>query len=248
MLAVDDLLDEVVIVGGLVPSLLIDSVRTGGEAHVGTLDLDLGLQVGLPDRAHYHRLAVRLRDRGFAPELGDDGVARPYRWRRGRHLPPIDFLMSPPQTPSTPGSLVRVDQDLEAVVTPGLRLAFRDRIRVEQWWAEGQAPRRGLPVCGPGAFVLLKSLAFRDRRENKDAYDLHYVTRHYGVAVEDVTERLRPLLDDGDAQRAITYLREDFADLESEGPRAVAAFLLRSNDDGFRADVAGLLGRLTGDL
>jgi predicted nucleotidyltransferase len=96
--------------------------------------------------------------------------------------------------------------------------------------------------------VALKALAFRDRHKNKDAYDLHYVIRHYGAAVEDVTERLRPLLDDWDAQRAITYLREDFAGLDSAGPRAVAAFLLRADDDGFKADVAGLVGRLTGSL
>ena len=32
-------------------------------------------------------------------------------------------------------------------------------------------------MCGPGAFVVLKALAFRDRGEPKDAYDLVYVLR-----------------------------------------------------------------------
>jgi hypothetical protein len=249
-LAAGELLNDVVIVGGLAPSLLIDSEHSGGEAHVGTMDLDVGLQVGLPDRAHYHRLAARLRDRGFAPAVGQDGDARPDRWQRGPHLPPIDFLIPPLQPRSAAGSLVAVDHDLEAVVTPGLRLAFRDRerVRVDRWWPEGKGPSQGLPVCGPGAFVVLKALAFRGRHENKDAYDLHYVIRHYGSAAEDVADRLRPLQDDWDAQRAIAYLREDFASLDSAGPLAVAAFLLRPDDDGLKADVAGLVGRLTGSL
>jgi hypothetical protein len=39
-----DLLDDVVVIGGLVPSLLIaqDDMPAGGEAHVGTMDLDIG--------------------------------------------------------------------------------------------------------------------------------------------------------------------------------------------------------------
>lgn len=40
-----DLLDKVVIVGGLVPSLLVPQTRlpTGAERHVGTMHLDMGL-------------------------------------------------------------------------------------------------------------------------------------------------------------------------------------------------------------
>ena len=78
--AVGDLLDDVVIVGGLVPSLLVPATRSDGEAHVGTLDVDVGLQVGVSDRAHYHRLAKRLREHGFAPSTGQDGEPRHDRW------------------------------------------------------------------------------------------------------------------------------------------------------------------------
>ncbi|MCL2723788.1 MAG: hypothetical protein FWD69_05065 [Polyangiaceae bacterium] len=44
---VGDLLDELVIVGGLVPTLLIDQSQDGVEKHVGTLDLDIGMQVAI---------------------------------------------------------------------------------------------------------------------------------------------------------------------------------------------------------
>ncbi len=244
--AVGELLKDLVVVGGLVPSLLIDADRGGVEAHVGTLDLDVGLQIGLPDRAHFHRLAARLRDQGFEPSKDRSGETSPYRWQRSRGGPLVDFLTPPREARQAAGDLVVVDRDLEAVVTPGLRLAFRDRERVPMArWREASGAL--LPVCGPGAFVVLKALAFRGRHENKDAYDLHYVLRHFGVAVEDVAARLRPLLDDSDATTAVGYLRADFATLDSAGPRGAALFLGR-DDDAFKADVSGLVGEFIGRL
>lgn len=40
-----DLMDDLVVIGGFVPSLLIDqaTLAEGMEAHVGTLDLDIGM-------------------------------------------------------------------------------------------------------------------------------------------------------------------------------------------------------------
>ncbi len=40
-----DMMDDLVIVGGLVPSLIVDqaTLPEGTEAHVGTMDLDVGL-------------------------------------------------------------------------------------------------------------------------------------------------------------------------------------------------------------
>ena len=47
-----DLLDELVIVGGLVPHLIVDqsALPLDVEAHVGTMDLDVGLHLALPTR------------------------------------------------------------------------------------------------------------------------------------------------------------------------------------------------------
>jgi len=46
-----DLIDETVIVGGLVPSLLIDQrrIQTTVDRHVGTMDLDVGLALAIAE-------------------------------------------------------------------------------------------------------------------------------------------------------------------------------------------------------
>ncbi len=59
-----DLTDDVVVVGGLVPSLLVEqaNLRPGVQPHVGTMDLDIGLKLALLDEGRYRMLGERLRD------------------------------------------------------------------------------------------------------------------------------------------------------------------------------------------
>ncbi len=52
---VGDLLGELVIVGGLVPTLLIDQADAGVEKHVGALDLDVGMQIAMLDGKEVRR-------------------------------------------------------------------------------------------------------------------------------------------------------------------------------------------------
>src|SRR5512135_1415930 len=70
-----DLMDEVVVVGGLVPSLLVDqsALPEGVSAHVGTMDLDVGLKLALLDHGRYRTLTERLRDAKFTPDQTDEG-------------------------------------------------------------------------------------------------------------------------------------------------------------------------------
>ena len=59
-----DLLGEIVVVGGLVPYLLVDQedLPSGLEPHAGTMDLDLGLRLGILNEERYRKLSARLRD------------------------------------------------------------------------------------------------------------------------------------------------------------------------------------------
>lgn len=72
-----DLMDDLVIIGGLVPSLLInqEGLPEGEEAHVGTMDLDVGLTVALLDEGRYTAFTERLRRAGFSPDENEDGNA-----------------------------------------------------------------------------------------------------------------------------------------------------------------------------
>jgi len=94
----------------------------------------------------------------------------------------IDFLIPPSRPTDRAGSLRDLERDLAAFIIPGLRLAFVDRqlVRLNGKTILGERAARDVWVCGPGAFVALKALAFKARGFSKDAYDLFYVVRNYG--------------------------------------------------------------------
>ena len=243
---IGDMTDEIVLVGGLVPSLIVaqESLPSGAERHVGTMDVDVGLALGLLDEGRYQELSERLRRAGFGPDANEAGRRTRQRWvwRESRGVS-VDFLI-PPSAPEDRGGTIRdLEEDFAALIAPGLPLAFRDRTKVtlEGETLLGERAVRELWICGPAAYLVLKALAFRSRGENKDAYDLFYVLRNHADGPRTVAEAYRPLLDDSAAQDALGILEDDFTAPDSVGTMRVAAFLARQGDAEFLADVSGLV-------
>ena len=246
-----DLLDEVVVVGGVVPSLLIpdESLPSGSDAHVGTKDLDLGLGLALLHEERYRNFTERLRQAEFRPDINENGNPTFQRWilDNAEDLKvQVDFLIPPSVNTEVGGKLKHLEEDFAAVITPGLHLAFADReeVSIEGRVFSGGKARRSLWVSGPGSFVLLKALAFGTRGENKDSYDLYFLLRNYGNGVEDIFKRIAPLLDDPDAQKAIDLIRRDFSEIDSIGPVAAARFLFKEMNDELQADFVGFVDEL----
>ena len=237
-----DLLEEVVVVGGLVPYLLVDQddLPAGSDSHSGTMDLDMGLSLAILNDEHYRQLSERLRDAGFRADVNERGNLRLQTWvLPGPPTVKVDFLM-PPTTDTADGQLLlHIESDLAAIITPGLDLAFKDKR-----WTElscrvpsGAFATRSIPVCGPGAFTVLKALAFGNRTENKDAYDLFYVWR--GVGVSDVAECLASLRPSSFVDEALSIIERDFCRHDGLGPVGTARFVTQDLDDEIQADVVG---------
>ena len=244
-----DMMEDLVVVGGLVPSLLIDqgNLPTGSDPHVGTMDLDVGIALGLLDDERYRTLTERLRRAEFEPDASDRGNPTRQRWKiRGPETVTVDFLIPPSRPDDSGGRLRDIEPDFAALITAGLHLAFEDRRRVT---LEGRTIReekaaRDVWICGPGAYVVLKSLALRKRGENKDAYDLYYVVRNYGTTIDDVASSLKSLLHDPSAEEALIILEQDFGEHDAIGPRRAAEFLTNGPDAEIQADVVGFVRQL----
>ena len=237
-----DLLNEIVVVGGLVPYLLVDQddLPAGSHSHAGTMDLDMGLALAILNQERYRELSARLRNAGFQAEVNDQGNLRLQTWTAPAPLPvKVDFLIPPADDTAEGPRVFHIESDLAAIVTPGLDLAFKDRR-----WKEvsgrvppGASATRSIPVCGPGAFTVLKALAFGNRSENKDAYDLFYVWR--GVGLPDVSACLASLEPSPYIDDALSVIERDFCDHDGPGPVAAAWFTARDLDDDVQADVVG---------
>lgn len=68
--------------------------------------------------------------------------------------------------------------------------------------------------------------------------------RNFGAGPTEVATKLRPLLDDPEAQRALAVLRRDFAEFDAVGPMRVSAFVTGGRDDELQADVVAFVVRL----
>lgn len=222
-------LDEIVIVGGLVPTLLIDVHRLPSDDHAlhpGTNDLDLGLSLALLDDARYAEVSQRLRAEGFEPDENDAGNRTVQRWKRGGLK--VDFLIPPAPNQVPTRRVHNLEPDFGAIVTPGLELAFEERVLVEIAGATltGEHATRTIPVSGPGAFVVLKALAFGDRGEPKDAYDLIYVIRYTPGGAGAVAKVLKQhaVAHADVVEKALMVLARDFASVNELGPRRAAEF------------------------
>lgn len=238
-----DLLDDVVVVGGLVPYLLIDQATAPAEGrHVGTRDLDLGL--ALLNEERYREIAQRLRDRGFQQATNDKGYLTRQTWVLPDAMVSLDFLIPPIVEGQRPGSLQPLEADFAAIVMPALPLAFLDTVSVvlDDVTPAGERARRKVRVAGPAAFVAMKAHAFRIRGANKDAYDLVYLlTQHGDEPLVGVAQAFATIADHPEAQQALDFLAEDFASVDHVGPKRHAEFLGNRDDDGFRQDAVGVV-------
>lgn len=214
-----DLLEDTVVVGGVVPSLLVDENDFGDEykspllKHVGTRDLDLGLSLGLLDKGRYKEFAKRLREAGFENDVKPSGEERTQRWviEIGGRSVEVDFLMDElEEKEKKGGEIINIEDDFSAVVTPGLSLAFDDYEEIEimdKIPGQGTATRE-VNVAGPAAFIVLKALAFDLRGANKDAYDLFYVLRNYGGGKKEIVQRFKKFADSPIAMKSLKVLEK----------------------------------------
>lgn len=232
-----DLLEDIVVVGGLVPYLIVDQ-EAAEAGHVGPRDLDLGLHLAVLGEERYKRIAERLRTRGFVQSTNSEGKPTRQTWRLREGSITVDFLIPPTDSLARPGTLQHLETDLAAIITPALPLAFDDVIQIE---IDGVTPRdektkRTVKVAGPASFVVMKAHALKIRGENKDAYDLVYVLRNFGSEpVVQVAKRFEIIGSAPEAASALEILAAEFASMEHLGPRRYAEFLGDAQDPDHRA-------------
>ena len=226
------LMSDLCIVGGLVPILIIDREldADGGseDSHPGTNDLDVGLAVALLDDQQYAEISHRLRQEGFKPDHNEQGNPTLQRWKLGDLKVTVDFLLPPIPGAEEGGRVHPLEGDFGVLIAPGLELALDERkeITIEGHTLKGERATRTVPVCGPGAFVVLKAMAFGQRGEPKDAFDLVYVIRRWPGGAQDIAGRLV-----GHANQhgevvtvALGLLARDFGSPDHVGALRVAEF------------------------
>jgi len=222
--------ERIYLVGGLAPRYLVGSLPQGAEPHVGTTDIDLvvGVALGEDEPETYRTLHTNLTRSGFRQATPS------FAWQRSVDglTVTVEFLCETDAV--APGDIFRpregTGSKLAAFNVRGALLARADFVEVAiegDRLDDGGRSRVDLRVANVLPYVTLKTFAFQDRHQNKDAYDLVYTllnaprrpsSRRRASPVQPHPERRsRP--------RGLALLGERFADTDQDGPASYAQFL-----------------------
>lgn len=222
--------ERIYLAGGLAPRYLIGALPEGVPAHVGTTDVDLVIGLALGDTVPetYQTLETNLKRGGFRAESS-------FRWtRRVDDVTVIvEFLCETDAV--EPGRIFKpkgesVGSGLGAFNVRGAQLVTADYQPVDieaERLDNGGRSRVTVRVANTLPYTVLKVLAFQDRHENKDAYDLVFVllNSHDGPRAAGVAAAASPIAGHPQVIEALNLLAERFLDIEQDGPAAYAHFL-----------------------
>jgi len=226
---------RVYLAGGLAPRYIVGTLPEGVRAHVGTTDVDLVIGLAVEDESEeaYRTLENNLRKSGFEP-------ASSFRWIRQIEdvTVIVEFLCETDKV--APGKIFKPKEGtgsgLGAFNVRGAQLVTRDYVEREieaDRLDDGGRSKVIVRVANILSYTVLKLLAFQDRHENKDSYDLIYCLLNLGEGPEDAGRIASQSAIRGEpqVQNALRLLAERFADIDQDGPHAYGAFLSETGDD-----------------
>lgn len=219
--------DRFVVIGGGVPRLLLPD---GQPPHIGTIDVDLGLDDRALSDGGYVGLVEALEARGY--RRGLDAMKR-FQLRRdvdlcdGAHPVAVivDLLMPREASPPKHRPPLLADFAVQKADGVGLALAHALTSMVEGRMPDGRPNRVELRVTTLPAFLVMKGFALVGRDKPKDAYDIYYTIRGCRGGPAALAEDCRPLLHHSEAVRAYGHIAAKFTDIDAFGPKTVALFL-----------------------
>ena len=214
------------IVGGAVPWLLLSEADM---PHIGTGDVDLGLDPSALGDGEYVRLVEALQEHGYHQR---DNLRR---FQLVRTVPArddgpdidvvVDFLMSRDAeiTKNTPPLISQFA--VQRADGADLALRFYQMVAIEGDMPDGGRNLVRIAVASIPALLAMKGYAIANRLKRKDAYDIYYSIRNFPDGIDALVEATRPLLDVQSARQGYCLISDKFRNIEDFGPTSVRRFV-----------------------
>lgn len=225
---------RVYLAGGLAPRYIVGTLPEGARPHVGTTDIDLVIGLAVEDESPeaYRTLENNVKKAKFKAEHS-------FRWKRNVEGVTVilEFLCETDKVGA--GQIFKPKQDkgsgIGAFNVRGAQLVTRDYTECEieaDRLDNGGRSRVTVRVANILSYTVLKILAFQDRHENKDSYDLVYCLLNFKDGPEDAgrTAAQSAIHSEEQVREALQLLAERFASIDQDGPHAYAAFLAEAGD------------------
>lgn len=232
--------DEMVLIGGLVPSLTMSNAE---DPHVGTLDIDLALDAeALAQDNQYATLVELLTQNEY--KLAEESskkfqLIKTITNENGQEINiVIDFLR--PRNIELEKNKPPVLDNFVTLKGSAVDLAIKYKTThtIKAIDLDGFQNTVHVSVCTIPGFIAMKGHAMNGRKKPKDAYDIYYCVKYYELGVEKLAEECKNILHEDSAIEGYTFIREKFEQVESFGPQNVALFMTNKTigDDNEDAD------------
>ena len=209
------------------------------------VDVVIDLQI-LADTEAYRTLEDNFKKMGFERAENADGKKLSWRWQtRTEHgaLMVLELLADAPDIAGGKVQPLPTDGKISALNIPHSSIVFDlhqiTEIQAELLGGNGLATEK-IKHANLVSFTCLKTFAFDQRNERKDAHDLVYCIEHAPVDIDEVAKAFRKERDGKHGaviQSALAILRNRFAQddktegYRKDGPVSVAKFELGESDE-----------------
>lgn len=214
------------IIGGAVPWLLLENQDM---PHVGTVDVDVGLDAKALGDGEYAMLIDELLGHGYSQgvNLRRFQLVRevPTRDGGGPIKVVVDFLMP------RDSKIVKNDPPLisnfavQKADGADLATRFYQMVAISGPMPDGGTNRVEIAVCSIPALLAMKGYALNGRYKQKDAYDIYYCVRNYTGGPEVLADACRPLLEQASGLAGYKFISEKFDTTDGFGPTCVRQFV-----------------------
>ncbi len=214
------------VIGGAVPWLLLPDAEM---SHVGTMDIDLGLNAEALGEQEYVTLIRALLNHGYEQreELRRFQLVRQVRADDGGS--PIDvvvdFLM--PRSAEIERNTPPIIDGFAAQRADGADLAIRFQrlVEIKGRMPEGELNCVEIAVASIPALLAMKGFAIENRLKRKDSYDIYYCIRNFPGGATALAQECHSVLKHLEGERGYRFIADKFATVEGFGPMCVRLFV-----------------------
>ncbi|RTL63133.1 MAG: hypothetical protein EKK41_24105 [Hyphomicrobiales bacterium] len=214
------------IIGGSVPWLLLDNKEM---PHVGTVDVDLGLDHEALAGGEYAGLVEQLMKNGYEQRTDLK------RFQLVRTVPAtdggaaisviVDFLMPRDADVAKNEPVLIENFAVQKASGADLALKFNEVVAVSGKMPDGGTNKVEIAVASIPALLAMKGFAVKLRKKHKDAYDIYYCVRNYPGGIEALAKASMPLLEHASGKQGFAHIAEKFDDPDGFGPTCVRLFV-----------------------
>lgn len=214
--------DDMVIVGGWVPELLLPAAQT---KHIGSTDVDVALDHRRITEAGYQTIREHLLRHGYVEGKQPFIFFREVRVGGRPITVKVDFLAGEYGGEGRSHRTQPV-QDIAARKARGcdLALEMNTRVRIDGRLPGGALDSAHVRVASVVPFIVMKGMALYDRLKAKDAWDIYFCLVNSPGGLDALVQEFLPHVQHGLVVEGLTKIREKFLSPDHVGPRLVADF------------------------